>query len=276
MMFEQIISMGLRSSKVAFSFATKNSNALLAGVGLLSLTGTVTSLVSAIPKVKAVKKKLAEDLEIAQNEDVAKKLKRAARRKVALILAVPVLMITICGGSIIGNAWLNNRKFAALAAAYALSEQKIEDLEAAAKEIAGQKKAALIEEQAGHMDVERRASRHEEDVICTGHGNDLFWEPKSGHWIRANRDFIKLAFSDIDGMVNNVNCGEEVTLNDLYSRLKMPDDTDTGRFFGWRPGDVVGVSLSTTGKHFWDNGTDDYYTEIGYSATFLGKEGQRI
>lgn len=277
-MIGQFISMAVRGSSSVCSFATKNSNALLAALGLISLGGTVTSLTRAIPKIQELKQKLNEDLEIARDEEVAKKLKRAARKKVAIILAVPILMYVICAGSIIGNAWLNNKKLAALATAYALSEQKIEDLEQAAKEIAGGKKAALIEDAASRKDVERRASRHEEDVIETGHGTDLFWEPKTGHWLRASRDFVLLAFKNVDSVVQGTEfiMGQEQTVNDLFEYLKLPDRTEFGQWFGWKPGDIVGCSLVNTGKHFWDNGKDEYYTVIDYSCMFTGKEGHRV
>ena len=265
----------MKSGRALASGLVKNSNALLAALGLISLGGTVTSLVRAVPKVKEELRKRDEDLEIAKDEETAQKIKRAAFKKVALILAVPVLMIVLCGGSIIGNAWLNNRKMAELAALYALSEQKIEDLEKAAQEIAGGKKAGLIEEYAGQKDVERRAPKNEEAVINTGRGNDLFWEPKTGHWIRANRDFIKLAFSEMNGFVNDMNSDEDdMTLNRLLDNMKLPADTLLGNLFGWQPGDVVGCSLTTTGKHFWDDGSDEYYTVIDYTVRYLGPEGK--
>ena len=278
MVLNQFISMAVRSSRVACSFATKNSNALLATLGLTTLGGTVISLFKAVPDCMDELDRLKEDLKIAKDEETAKKLKRAAKKKVAIILAVPALMTFICAFSIIGNAYINNKKLAALAAAYALSEQKIDDLEQAAKEIAGGKKAALIEDEASKKDVERRGSRNEEDVISTGHGDDLFWEPKTGHWLRANRDFVLLAFSDIRTAVDGTEIisGDRQTVNDLFERLKLPTDTEFGQWFGWDPGDHVGCNLVNTGKHYWDNGKDDYYTVIDYTAKFLGREGHRV
>lgn len=267
--------MALKGGQALASGMIKNSNALLAALGLISLGGTVVSLSRAIPKVKEEIRKRDDDLEIAKDEETEKKIKRGAAKKIAIILAVPVLMIILCGGSIIGNAYLNNKKMAALAAMYALSEQKIEDLEKAAQEIAGGKKSGLIDEYAGQKDVERRAPKNEEAVVNTGRGNDLFWEPKTGHWIRANRDFIKLAFSEMDGFVNNINTDEgDMTLNRLLDNMKLPADTLLGELFGWQPGDIVGCNLTTTGKHFWDDGREEYYTVIDYTVKYLGPEGK--
>lgn len=276
MLLQSLMPTMLSVGKTAAAFASKNSNALLTGIALTTLVGTALSVASAVPKVMKVEEDKKEDLEIARNDKERKQIKRAAAIKVAKILVVPVLMFFVCGSTIIGNAYLNSKKIAALAAAYALSEQKIEDLENAAKEISGPKKSSLIEEKAAKDDIDRRGSRHEEDVICTGHGDDLFWEPKTGHWIRANRDYILLAFSEVDKMVNNMYTGESVKLNDLFDRLKLPTDTELGDWFGWDPGDVVGCNLNNTGKHFWDNGSSDYYTVIDYSVKFLGKEGHRV
>ena len=275
MFLQSLMPMMLSGGKAAISFATKNSNALLTTTALLGLTGTVVSVVKAVPKVTKEVEQMKSDLEIARDEETERRIKRAAIRKVAAILIVPALMILICGGSIIGNAYLNNKNMAALAAMYALSEQKIDDLEKAAKDIAGGKKAALIEEKASHMDIERRAPRNEEDVISTGRGNDLFWEPKTGHWLRANRDFILLAFKDMQAIVNDINADEdEMTLNRILENLKLPCETQLGNLFGWQPGDSVNVSLATTGKHFWDDGSDEYYSFIDYKVKYLGPEGK--
>lgn len=274
-MLANIMPMAVKSGKVALSFLTKNSNALLATAGLLGLTGTVVSLIKAVPKVQMELKKAKEDIEIAKNEEVAKKIKRAAAKKVAIILAIPVLMFFVTAGSIIGNAYINNKKIAALAAAYALSEQKIEDLEDAAREIVGDKKAQLIDAEAGAKDIQRRAPRNEDAVIDTGRGNDLFWEPKSGHWIRSNRDFIRLAFSEMDAISKDMGSDEDdLKLNCLFDRLKLPADTQLGELFGWQPQDVIGCSLSSTGKHFWEDGSDEYYTVIDYTVRYLGPEGK--
>ena len=266
-MFQNIVPMLARSSKVAFSFATKNSNALLATTGLLSLMGLTGSLISAVPKVKEEVQKAKDDLEIAKDEETERKIKAGAAKRVALILIVPILLFFVCSGSIIGNAYLNDKKLAALATAYALSEQKIEDLEAAAKEIVGGKKA-----------VERRASRNEEDVIETGHGNDLFWEPKTGHWLRANNDFVILAFKNVQQVLDGTEMisGDKQTLNDLFEYLKLPSNTEIGQWFGWHPGDNVGCNLLNTGKHYWDNGKDEYYKVIDYYIIFMGKEGHHV
>lgn len=274
-MLANIMPMAVKSGKVALSFMTKNSNAILATVGLLGLGGTVVSLIKAVPKVQTELKKAKEDIEIAKDEEVVKKIKRAAAKKVAIILIIPALMIFVTGGSILGNAYLNNKKIAALAAAYALSEQKIDDLEDAAKEIVGDKKSQLIDAEAGDKDVKRRAPRNEDSVIDTGRGNDLFWEPKSGHWIRSNRDFIRLAFSEMDGISHSLDADEDdMKLNCLFEHLKLPSDTQLGDLFGWQPGDIVGCSLTSTGKHFWSDGSDEYYTIIEYTVRYLGPEGK--
>ena len=276
-MVQNLIPTLAKSGKVALSFMTKNSNAILTTTALLGLSGTVVSLIKAVPKVQHELKKVKEDVELAKNEEVAKKIKAAAYRKVALICFVPVLMFFVTAGSIIGNAYLNNKKIAALAAAYALSEQKVEDLEDAAEEIAGKKKAQLIEAEAGQKDVDRRASRNEEDVIDTGRGTDLFWEPITGHWLRANRDFIRYAFSEMNGISGNINCDQDdLKLNNLFDLLKLPSDTKTGDILGWRPGDIIGCNLNSTGIHYWDNGKEEYFTYIEYRTTYLGKEGQTV
>lgn len=277
MLLQSFVPMVLTASKTAAAFATKNSNALLTGVALTTLVGTVLSTISAVPKVvREVEKEQSDIEELARNDKDIARIKRAARIKVAKIIIVPVLLFFVCAGSIVGNAYINSKKIAALAAAYALSEQKIEDLENAAKEIAGPKKAGLIASKADEEDIARRASTSRADVINTGHGDDLFWYRKTGHWVRANRDFIELAFNTVqqtlDGNQSKGTQGETVRINDLHELMCLPNDTELGQYFGWDPGDCVGVTLTSTGKHQWDDGTWEYYSVIDYTAkSFIGK-----
>lgn len=282
MVLSSLVSTVMTIGKSAALFASENSNALLTGVALTSLTTTTFSLISAIPKVMNEFEKRDEDLEIARNDRERKQIERGARIKVAKLVVIPVLMFLLCATSIISNAYINSHKMAALATAYALSEQKVDDLEKAAKNIAGPKKASLIDEQAAGDDIERRGSKNEEDVIETGHGNDLFWEPMTGHWLRANNDFINLAFTNIDNIVrgDSYTQGETQRLNDLFERLKLPENTELGQWFGWRPTgageSIIGCTLTETGKHLWSNGKSEYYTVINYSAKYLGKVGQTV
>ena len=280
MLLQSVMPMVLNAGKTAASFASKNSNALLTAVALTTLMGTTLSVISAVPKVINVEEKKRDDLEIARNDKERAQIKRAAAIKVAKIVVVPALMFFVCAGSIVGNAYLNSKKLAALAAAYALSEQKLEDIEKATQEIAGPKKAGLIQAKADEEDIARRASTSRDDVINTGHGEDLFWYRKMGYWMRGNQDFINLAFLNVqkalDGDQTKGIEGETMHINELHEFLNLPTDTELGEYFGWDPGDCVGVTLTSTGKHTWDDGTTEYYTVIDYTAKSFIKEGYLV
>ena len=276
-MLESFMPTLLSFGKTAAAFATKNSNALLTGLALTTLTGTALAVASAVPKLMEVEEDKKADLEIARNDEERRKIKRAARLKVAKIIIVPALMFLICGGCIVGNAYINSKKIAALAAAYALSEQKIEDLENATKEIAGPKKSSLIAQKADQLAAER-CETDKDAVINTGHGEDLFYYRKEDYYLRSNQDFINLAFKNIQSNLDGTNIyeGETQRINDLHEYLNLPCDGELGYLFGWHPGDQVGVNMSSTGKKIWNDGTSEYYTVIDYTAQYLGKEGQLV
>lgn len=276
-MFETFMPTLMSLGKTAAAFATKNSNALLTGIALTTLTGTALAVASAVPKVIEELDREKSDLEIARNDDERKKIKRAARIKVAKIVAVPVLLFVICGSSIIGNAYINSKKIAALAAAYAISEQKIEDLENATKEIAGPKKSALIKQKSDQLAAER-CETDKDAVINTGHGEDLIYNRKFDYYFRANPDFVNLAFKNIQSTLDGTSLieGETQRINDLHEYLNLPNDGELGALFGWHPGDNVGVSMTSTGKKIWNDGTSEYYTVMDYTAQYLGKAGQLV
>lgn len=276
-MFETFMPTILNVGKTAAAFATKNSNALLTGIALTTLTGTALAVASAVPKIIEELDREKSDLEIARNDGERKKIKRAARLKVAKIIIVPALLFFICGSSIIGNAYINSKKIAALAAAYALSEQKIEDLENATKEIAGPKKSSLIKQKADELAVER-CETSKDAVVNTGHGNDLFYNRKFDYFFRSNQDFINLGFKNVQTTLDGTSLitGETQRINDLHEYLNLPNDGELGCLFGWHPGDNVGVTLTSTGKKIWDDGTSEYYTVMDYTAKYLGKAGQLV
>lgn len=276
-MFETFMPTLMSLGKTAAAFATKNSNALLTGIALTTLTGTALAVASAVPKVIEELDREKSDLEIARNDDERKKIKRAARIKVAKIVAVPVLLFVICGSSIIGNAYINSKKIAALAAAYAISEQKIEDLENATKEIAGPKKSALIKQKSDQLAAER-CETDKDAVINTGHGEDLIYNRKFDYYFRANPDFVNLAFKNVQSTLDGTSLieGETQRINDLHEYLNLPNDGELGALFGWHPGDNVGVTMSSTGKKIWNDGTSEYYTVMDYTAQYLGKVGQLV
>jgi hypothetical protein len=276
-MFEAFMPTVLSLGKTAAAFATKNSNALLTGLALTTLTGTALAVASAVPKIMEVEENKKNDLEIARNDDERKKIRRAARIKVAKIVIVPALLFLMCGGSIIGNAYINSKRIAALAAAYAISEQKIEDLEKAADEIGGPKKAALIKQKSDQLAAER-CETDRDAVINTGHGEDLIYNRKFDYFFRANPDFVDLAFKNIQSNLDGTSLieGETQRINDLHEYLNLPNDGELGALFGWHPGDNVGVSMTSTGKKIWNDGTSEYYTVMDYTAQYLGKAGQLV
>lgn len=249
----------VKGSKVVQSFVVKNSATILTTLGVCTLGAAIVSTykaaISAHDEIVKMKKEL-EDKRTSQDEETLKRIKKAAYIKVAKIMIVPILFALMCAGCIVGNNYIHLRKQAALAAAYALSEQTIKDYEESLEPVVGRKKAELIQESVAHKDVARNASTDPSMVWDTGKGDTLFYDPKVGLYFRSNHDSVRLAFSDINNKINNFkNRSEETQLQDIYKGLCYPkhvQDCDTATAYGYCSGETVGVNLNVTGTSAWD------------------------
>jgi ribosomal protein L18E len=257
-MFANLVPSILKGSKVVQSFVVKNSGPILTTLGVCALSATVVSTYKAAVKAHAEIEKMHEELEdprTDKSEENLKKIKRAAAIKVAKIMLVPVLFALTCAGCIIGNNYIHMKKQATLAAAYALAEQNLKDYEDSLEPIVGKKKAEQVKEEIAHKDVERRGSSDPNIVWNTGKGDLLFFEPKTGHYIRSSHDSVRLAFEECNNKINNFkNHHEELIARELFEKLGLPReaiDSDIAAAYGYCSGETVGVNLNQTGTSAW-------------------------
>lgn len=246
----------LKGSKVVQSFVIKNSGPILTTVGVASLMAATVSAYKAAVKVKIEKEKAEAKIAIAEDEETIKSIKRAAAIKVAKILVPSIIFTLICGGCIIGNNYIHLRKQATLAAAYAGLEQTLKDYDESLEPVVGKKKAEAVREEVVHKDVERRGGTDPSCVWDTGKGTTLFFDSKSGQYIRSSHDAVRLAFSELNNKLNNYKVRkDEILLRDIYEGLNMPQGvirSDLAAAYGYSQGESIGCNLNQTGTSAWD------------------------
>ncbi len=204
------------------SVLVERSPEILAGIGIAGMVTTTILAVRATPKalrlIEARKQEVGKD-ELTPLETVE------ATWKVYIPAAV------ICAASVgclICSTSINHRRNAALAAAYKLSETALTEYAEKTVEVVGEKKEKAIREKITEEKLKNDpVSKHE--VIVTGKGDSLCYDPLSGRYFNSSRNHIDRVVNEMNKrMIDDM----YVSLNDFYDELGL-DHIDLGYDLGW-------------------------------------------
>lgn len=123
-----------------------------------------------------------------------------------------------------------NKKYAALATAYTISEAALQEYQDKTREVLGEKKAKEIQEAVNADKVQKTYSGGNQ-IIITDKGESLFFEPISGRYFKSNWNDISKAANDLNADAIASVTGV-ITLNDWFSALGL-EDSDIGEEIGW-------------------------------------------
>ena len=213
----------LKSIKIS---AVKNSPAILLGVGIVGffsamvLVGKETP--KALAKIDEKKKELDTD-----------KLKPVEIVKATWVCYIPAAvtagMSVVC---ILGSNRINARRYAALSAAYGLTEAAFKDYREKAVEVIGERKDKEIKDRIAKDKIDNHPM-DEKDIIITGKGNYLCFDSISGRAFRSDIDYVKKAQNRFN---ERLLTEMFMTLNEWYGILDIPKlpDIDIGKEIGWK------------------------------------------
>ena len=202
-------------------FMKKHSPEILTGIGV---TGMITSTVLA---VKATPKAL-----ILMDE--ARNIKGDALTpietvKVAWKPYIPSLITSVVSAScIIGASAVNTKRNAALATAYAISENALITYRDKVIETIGENKEKKIREQIAQDEVNKTPVSGSQ-VFITPKGDTLCKDSISGRYFKSDIDTIKKAVNELNRQMTHHNY---ISLNELYSEIGL-DSIKTGDRLGW-------------------------------------------
>jgi hypothetical protein len=206
---------------VTKGFMRKHSPEILTGIGV---TGMITSTILA---VKATPKALYLLDEARDNK--GDYLTTMEKIKVAWKPYVPAVVTSVLSAScIIGASAVNTKRNAALATAYAISENALLTYRDKVVETIGEKKEKEIRNKVAQDKVDNEPVSKSQ-VIITSKGNTLCMDDITGRYFKSDIESIKKAINELNREMMQQNY---ISLNELYSAIGL-EPISTGNRLGW-------------------------------------------
>lgn len=151
-----------------------------------------------------------------------------------LCYAVPAVTGATTIASVIGAHTIHTKRHAALAGLYAITANKLDDVQAEAEKMLGPKKTQQLKDAVGQKTVEREGFVDNETIILPG-GTELMYEEYSGRWFLGSVPMVEKAVHEV-----NIQLAEtgDASLNDYFDALglkKLP----FGHEYGWSGGRIT-------------------------------------
>lgn len=217
-------------TKTARRTLSRNSSKILLGFGIAGAFTAVGFAITATPKAMIL-------LDEKKKELGVEKLDAKTIVKTAAPVYIPTaISMAVSTGCIIGASSVNDRRNAALAAAYTMSETALRSYQDKVAATIGEDKAQEIKEA---VTLEKMAKCPEPDEIPTAKNlapDDVSydkkvkcWESLSGKYFWTTRNAIEKA---LNGLNKQLLSDLSVTENDLYDYLGM-EHCKNGDLLGW-------------------------------------------
>lgn len=220
---------------------TKHSPEILTGLGIAGMVTSTILAVKATPQAML----LIEDARFEKGDDLDIKETVQTCWKCYIPAAVTG---AVSIGCLVGASAVNLKRNAALTTAYALSETALAEYREQVVESIGEKKEQGIRDKAAKKQIEKNPVQKSE-IIVTGHGDSLCFDPLSARYFTSDIEFIRKAENRLNKrMIHDI--GGYVSINDLYDELNLPH-TDIGDMLGWNSDNLIDLDISA---HVTDDG----------------------
>ena len=219
------------------TFTKVNSTVILTGIGVV---GVVATAALAADASRRAERALIE-WERFNGREVST-LSNKERFLMTWTYYAPATLAAITTvGAIIGAQKINERRQAAVAAAYGLAQQSIIEYRDEVVKMIGARKEEEVRTNVVQRNIEQAGPTDKNTVIITGSGETLCFEKLSGRYFlstaervrRAENEFNKSLFHD-----------GYASLNDFYNLLGL-ENTDLGAQLGWQSDQLLELSLTS-------------------------------
>jgi hypothetical protein len=237
-------------------FTSKHTPEILTGLGIAGMVSTTVLAVRATPKAIRI-------LEDKKAELNTPKLPKIEVVKSCWKCYTPAILTGIVSAAcLIGANSVNARRYAALTTAYKLSETALTEYREKVVETIGTKKEQTVRDKVAAEVVQKNPVSNSE-VIVTGNGESLCFDPMSSRYFMSSIEKIHKAVNEINrGMIQHI-LGS-ASLNDFYDELNIAR-TEVGDILGWNTDNLLEISISS---HITDDGRPavviDYITRPVY------------
>ena len=221
-------------------FIVKHEPEILLSMGISGMIfSTIWAVKATVKTTKAV-----EDYKKKKNID---KITFKELFKLAWKDYIPsVISVGVSIPCLICSNVVSNKRYAALATAYTISETALTEYQAKTKELLGEKKAQQIREAVSADKVQKTYSG-ESQIIMTGNGESLFYEPLSGRYFKSNWNDILKAANELNSEALG-NLSGEISLNQWFNKLGL-ESIDLGSELGWNtlngPNNLISIDISS-------------------------------
>jgi len=216
-----------------------NSPTILTGI---AVAGTVaTAVLTGKATFQAAK---ILDEEVASWEQEVMPIKEQAKilvPKVWRLYIPPAITGVLTIVSIVGVNSIGNRRAAAIAAAYSVSEKAFEEYRAKVAEKLGEPKERAVRDELAQDRVDQNPVSTRE-VIVAGAGEVLCYEAFTGRYFKSSMEELKKAQNDLNYKVLN---DYYASLSDFYDLIGLPR-TDYSDEVGWNCNKQMELEFSTT------------------------------
>ena len=216
--------------------ASKRSPEILTGIGIAGMITTTILAVRATPKA-------LELIEEQKEEESVDKLSTFEVVKVAWKPYIPAMVTCVVSTAcLIGASSVNTKRNAALATAYKLSETALSEYRDKVVETIGEKKERIVRDKVAEERVKKNPVSKNE-VIVTGNGKTLCFDPISGRYFMCSIETIKKAENTLNKQMLHDISGY-VSLNEFYDELGL-DHTSVGNDLGWNTNQLIDIDFSS-------------------------------
>ena len=212
-----------KAAKTVWLAAKKHSPEILTGVGIAGMLTTVVLAVRATPKaLRLIDEKKADIPE----ENIPRIEVVKAAWKVYVPAVLTGILSTIC---LIGANSVNQRRNAAIAAAYSLSESALKEYREKVIETIGERKEQAIRDDIAKDRITENPVR---EVIVSDRGSTLCYDSLSGRYFKSDIEKLRRIINDLNRRMRDEMF---ISLNDFYCAVDNPDlgPTKLGDMLGW-------------------------------------------
>lgn len=224
-------------AKRAEKLAVDNSPAILTAIGV---TGTITTAFLT-GKASFRAGEIIANEEYKQNA-YAKNRSLESKEKFVLVWkeyipAVGTGVLTLV--CIIFANRIGNRRAAAVAAAYTISEKAFSEYKEKVVERLGTPKEQKIRDEVAQDRVDRNPGGH--DIVVTGGGEVLCYEAFTGRYFKSDMETLKKGQNDLNYTILN---DGYASLSDFYNKIDLPT-TSFSEEVGWTSDKLLELNFST-------------------------------
>lgn len=208
-----------------------NSPLILTGIGAAGVITTAVLTGKAVFKADRILMEYRYDQQPTNTLFIDKK---DATRKIWQVFIPPTISGIVTVGAVIAANQIGTRRAAAMATAYVLSEKAFGEYKEKVAEKIGETKARNIRTDIAQDRVNRDPVT-EREIIMTGAGSVLCYEPFTGRYFHSDMETLKSAQNAVNHQINN---SYYASLSDFYDRVGL-DHTTLSDDLGWNSDELM-------------------------------------